>query len=437
MKTKTKRIDKRYLFRRGAVWYVSARAANGKRLVQSTGTDDLDAAREYRDRILHPMKLKNERDRVVALQAQLGSIDQQLQRIKDSEAATTLSAGWQAYLDQQARPDSGPSTLEQYERLFEAFAAWMEANHPDVVEMRHVTQDHADEYAAQLQSRVSSGTFNRTLNVLSLVWRVLDRAARLAGVNPWKGITRKRHAAHSRRELTLAELQAVCSAATGEMRLLLALGVYAGLRLADAALLEWGSVDMVRRILSVIPVKTARRTQKRITVPIHPALLALLAETPEHRRKGHVMPGLAKRYWQYAGALSKDVIKLFQSCGITTTVKVAGSTRGRPECGFHSLRHSFVSLCAASGVPQSVVQALVGHGSPSMTMHYTHVGTEAAQNAVSLLPDVTGGTTPPPATDGQEGAILAVLEGLQGLDVTALNRVIQAAQELIGKETAQ
>ena len=430
MKAKNKRIDKRYLFRRGAVWYVSARDANGKRLVQSTGEEDLDAAREYRDRILHPAKLKSERDRMVALQAQLGSIDQQLQRIKDSEKALTLSAGWQAYLDQQTRPDSGPSTLSQYEGWFESFARWMEADHADVIEMRHVTQDHADEYAADLQSRVSATTFNRTLNALSLVWRVLDRAARLT-VNPWKQITRKRHAAHSRRELTLAELQAVCSAATGETRLLLALGVYAGLRLADAALLEWGSVDMVRRILSVIPVKTARRTQKRITVPIHPALLALLAETPEHWRKGYVMPGLAKRYWQYAAALSKDVIELFESCGITTTVKVAGSTRGRPECGFHSLRHSFVSLCAASGVPQSVVQSLVGHGSPSMTMHYTHVGTEAAQNAVAMLPDVTSGTTPPPATGGREGAITAVLEGLQGLDVTALNRVIQAAQALI------
>ena len=436
MKTKTKRIDKRYLFRRGAVWYVSARAANGTRLVQSTGTDDLDAAREYRDRILHPTKLKNERDRVVALQAQLGSIDQQLQRIKDSEAATTLSAGWQAYLDQQTRPDSGPATLSQYEGWFEAFAAWMEANHRDVKEMRHVTQDHADEYAADLQRRVSATTFNRTLNALSLVWRVLDRAARLT-VNPWKQITRKRFAVHSRRELTLAELQAVCAAATGEMRLLLALGIYAGLRLADAALIDWGSVDMVRRFLSLIPVKTARRTAKRITVPIHPSLLALLAETPEERRKGYVMPGLAERYGQYAAALSKDVAKLFEGCGITTTVKVAGSTRGRPECGYHSLRHSFVSLCAASGVPQSVVQALVGHGSPSMTAHYTHVGTEAAQNAVAMLPDVTNGTTPPPATDGQEGAILAVLEGLQGLDVPALNRVIQAAQELIGKETAQ
>jgi integrase len=358
-----------------------------------------------------------------------------LERIKDAVPSVTVSAGWQAYLDQQNRPDSGPSTLTQYEGWFEAFARWMDATHPKVIEVRHVTQDHADEYAAHLQSLVSATTFNRTVNALSLVWRVLEKPARLT-VNPWKSITRKRYAVHSRRELTLAELQAVCSAATGEMRLLLALGVYAGLRLADAALLEWGSVDMVRRILSVIPVKTARRTQKRITVPIHPALLALLAETPEHRRKGYVMPGLAKRYWQYAGALSKDVIKLFQSCGITTTVKVAGSTRGRPECGFHSLRHSFVSLCAASGVPQSVVQALVGHGSPSMTMHYTHVGTEAAQNAVSLLPDVTGGTTPPPATDGQEGAILAVLEGLQGLDVPALNRVIQAAQDLVKESEA-
>jgi integrase len=436
MKTKTKkRIDSKYLFRRGAVWYVSGRDMNGKRIVQSTGTADLEEAREVRDRIMHPAKLKNERDRVAALQAQLGSIDQQLERIKDAVPSVTVSAGWQAYLDQQNRPDSGPSTLTQYEGWFEAFARWMDATHPKVIEVRHVTQDHADEYAAHLQSLVSATTFNRTVNALSLVWRVLEKPARLT-VNPWKSITRKRYAVHSRRELTLAELQAVCSAATGEMRLLLALGVYAGLRLADAALLEWGSVDMVRRILSVIPVKTARRTQKRITVPIHPALLALLAETPEHRRKGYVMPGLAKRYWQYAGALSKDVIKLFQSCGITTTVKVAGSTRGRPECGFHSLRHSFVSLCAASGVPQSVVQALVGHGSPSMTMHYTHVGTEAAQNAVSLLPDVTGGTTPPPATDGQEGAILAVLEGLQGLDVPALNRVIQAAQDLVKESEA-
>jgi hypothetical protein len=49
---------------------------------------------------------------------------------------------------------------------------------------------------------------------------------------------------------------------------------------------------------------------------------------------------------------------------------------------------------------------------------------------------VTNGTTPPPATDGQEGAILAVLEGLQGLDVPALNRVIQAAQDLVKESEA-
>jgi len=438
MKTKTKkRIDSKYLFRRGAVWYVSGRDMNGKRIVQSTGTADLEEAREVRDRIMHPAKLKNERDRVVALQAQLGSIDQQLQRIKDSEAATTLSAGWQAYLDQQNRPDSGPSTLSQYEGWFEAFARWMDATHPKVIEVRHVTQDHADEYAAHLQSLVSATTFNRTVNALSLVWRVLEKPARLT-VNPWKSITRKRYAVHSRRELTIEELQRVCTAASGEMRLLLAVGIYSGLRLGDAALLQWRDVDMVRRFLSLIPAKTARRTAKRITVPIHPSLLAMLAEIPKHRRKGYVMPELAERYQQYAAALSKDVAKLFESAGITTTAKVAGSKRGRPECGYHSLRHTFVSLCAAGGVPQSVVQSLVGHGSPAMTMHYTHINALAAQNAVAMLPDVTGAPTPPPEADGREGAILAVLEGLRKLDVEGLNRVIQEARGLIGtKEVAQ
>ena len=140
--------------------------------------------------------------------------------------------------------------------------------------------------------------------MLSLVWRA-RQSGTVRGESS-EGDHAEGHAAHSRRELTLAELQAVCSAATGEMRLLLALGVYAGLRLADAALLEWGSVDMVRRILSVIPVKTARRTQKRITVPIHPALLALLAETPEHRRKGYVMPDRRNAIGSTPHALSKD-----------------------------------------------------------------------------------------------------------------------------------
>jgi integrase len=55
------------------------------------------------------------------------------------------------------------------------------------------------------------------------------------------------------------------------------------------------------------------------------------------------------------------------------------------KVGFHSLRHTYVSLQAERGIPQSTVQAIVGHGSPAMTVHYTHITDKAAEMATLPL----------------------------------------------------
>ena len=60
-----------------------------------------------------------------------------------------------------------------------------------------------------------------------------------------------------------------------------------------------------------------------------------------------------------------------------------------PEVGFHSLRHTYVSLHAERGTPQAVVQAIGGHGTPSMTTHYTHIGEETARRVAGVL-DISG-----------------------------------------------
>ncbi len=436
MATKKQKADTKNLLLRGDVWYVQKRMQDGKMMVKSTRTDDLSVAQAVRDRMLEPLTLSSERARLSAVQAAIGIVDQRLDQIADVVPATSVRHGWQAYLDQQNRPDSGPSTLSQYEGWFEAFARWMKSKHPDTHELRHVTQEHADQYAGHLQKQVAATTFNRTINSLSLVWRVLEKTARLTS-NPWKQITRKRFAVHSRRELTIEELGRVCAAATGETRTLVALGVYCGLRLGDAALLSWSDVDTIKGVVSLVPQKTARRSQKRVTLPMHPVLLNMLNGAT--KRTGYVMPGIADRYQQYEGALSRDITDLFEGVGIETRSKVDGSNRSRPDCGFHSLRHTFVSLCAAGGVPQSVVQSLVGHGSPAMTAHYTHVSTEAARRAVGLLPDVTGPTpttaATPPAT-GTAGGLDAVLDGLRTLDGAGLQAVLSETKRLIKKGVA-
>ena len=81
------------------------------------------------------------------------------------------------------------------------------------------------------------------------------------------------------------------------------------------------------------------------------------------------------------------------------------------EVGFHSLRHSFVSLCRQSNAPLAVVEAIVGHSNPAMTRHYTHVGAVAADAAVALLPAI-GATSkaaksPRPAASAKTAAGLA------------------------------
>jgi integrase len=60
--------------------------------------------------------------------------------------------------------------------------------------------------------------------------------------------------------------------------------------------------------------------------------------------------------------------------------------RQRNELSFHCLRHTAVTLLKEAGVPQAVTMALIGHDSPEISQHYTHVGDEALKKACATLP---------------------------------------------------
>ena len=140
--------------------------------------------------------------------------------------------------------------------------------------------------------------------------------------------------------LTPGELRKVCQAATGSLRYMIGLGLYTGMRLGDVVTLRWDAVHADQGSIEITPMKT-RRLNKKVRLPIHPVL-----ERPanEHRKRAIV------------------------------------------RVGFHSLRHSFVSLCAAHRVPQVAIMELVGHGSPAMTALYSHAGDEQKAKAIAALP---------------------------------------------------
>lgn len=321
---------------------------------------------------------------------------------------------WEAYekTPRTMRPDSGKGTMQQYGFQWGRFERWVTSKHPEVVTLKDVTEDHASAYAADLQAAGLSGaTVNKHIALLKLVFRILKKQAGLT-LDPWEGMRPAKHRPQGRRELTVPELRRVCETAQGEMRLLLALGIYTGMRLADCAALRWDAIDPEQGVIMVTPVKTSHTSGRQIRVPIHATLREMLRNTPVEGE--YILPETAATYEGRRDTITDRVQRLFWNNGIDCHARgtgqqierdaagnpvrdekgrvkmVATGKRAIVSVGFHSLRHSFVSLCRAGGVPLSVVESLVGHSNPNMTRLYTHTGGGEADKAVKSLPSFTG-----------------------------------------------
>jgi integrase len=415
---------------------------DGKVTDISTGTTKKREAEAFRLDRLAAFTLQGKSEQLQAVAAQLADTETKLARIHAEENPPLLIRdAWRTFENSLTRPDSGPGTLENYANHWKLFSKWLAANHPDAVYVRDVTAEVAAAYAGYLlrERKVTANTFNKHVRLLDLVFRVVSKEARLVA-NPWARdvITRKTVVSNSRRELTVDELWKVCTDATGELRLLLAIGIYTGLRRGDCATLRWGEVDLIRQRIVRVPSKTGRRHPVPVTISIHPTLLAMLAIVPAEGRGEYVLPETAEKYRKNQRELTRDIQDHFKSCGIllhqpgTGMKRIQKTVKGKTsyesagnravvEVGFHSLRHTFVSLCREGNVPLAVVEKLVGHSNPAMTRHYTHVSEQAQQDAMRCLPDVMAADpmqTPAPVPANDASAILerirALVEGMNG-----------------------
>ena len=381
------------LERRGAIWRARW-TVDGRTYTRSTGTSDRREAEKRLAEFVHPFQCGTEAERLEALAAKVQGVRGEIKAYEDALPATALAAAFGAYRENLSRPNRAhDATMANYERHATEFVRWMAEHHPSVVEMRGVTPEHAREFAAALSRRVGANTYNKHITLYRSMWEHLAESARL-DCNPWKSIRKRESDGIRKRELSAEELRRVCSAATGELRTLFAVGIYTGLRLGDCARLAWDAVDMAGGSVRVCTHKTGQE----VRVPMFPALAAVLSETPERKRVGRVMPGLAADYERDPSSVSKRVQRVFDSCGIETAGEKRGASgRSAVRVGFHSVRHAFVSELLNRGVPVALVQSMVGHASREMTMHYFHENAEALRAAVNVLPDLIGAPRPLPS----------------------------------------
>jgi integrase len=391
---------------------------------QGNPVTDREQAEAERKRIMAPYQTGDHAETLRALQARIQDANAaHVQAVDEATPPLRIKDVWQAYLVAPERPDSGPLTLEQYEGHWKRFEKWISAAHSGVEYLRDVTGAIAAEYAGDLsKAKLSGNRFNKHISFLRLCFRALGDIARIT-INPFEKIKRKNQRPHSRRELTIPELTDILAHADGDLALLLYLGATTGLRLGDCCTLTWGEVDLVRGIIRRIPNKTAKNG-KPVVVGIPSALHRLLDGRHGRRRTGYVLPALAEQYRRDPTIITNAVKDHVLNCGIDVHSPLTGSrikrkadgtperdndnniiieSTGKPavvDVGFHSLRHTWVSMHAAVGTPGAVIQATVGHANPAMTAHYTHVSEITARDVAKALPAFAGNLThlePPPA----------------------------------------
>ncbi len=383
-----------------AVWTV-----DGKTFRRSTGTPKITEAREKLKEFIAPYRLRLDarKDAKAArvaggegFVATAKALEEAARgkRVEAGRKAVPLSKAWELFNSSPRRNPVVPGLNKTYETRFGAFLTWAKENRPGMNGLADVDAEAVDAFMRDLRPKVSPKTYNDYRSLFAQMWTILDVDAGLDGANPWKEIKPLPKETHVRRELTAEELQRVVGPLEGEMRILFAIGIYTGLRLGDAVNLSWGAVDLVRGFIQWIPRKTAKHGTV-VRIPLFPALAAILAETPERKRQGLILPKLAEEYGRSRRYTSERVQRVFAKAGIETqgdtgrsNPKNKGTTRKAVEVGFHSLRHTFVSLCANAGVPLHLVQAIVGHSQVAMTTHYFHVSDDALRGAVKALPDV-------------------------------------------------
>jgi integrase len=163
---------------------------------------------------------------------------------------------------------------------------------------------------------------------------------------------------------------------------------YSGLRLGDAANLQFKHIDLVSGI-KTIRVQQGK-TGAEIVIAIHPALEDFLLSLPAPKTdEAFLFPAFAQRI---VSPLSKYFRKIMERAHIEQHVirerSESGSGRSVNALSFHSLRHSFTSILANAGVPEETRMLLTGHTERATHQRYTHHELQRLRDAVAVLPRI-------------------------------------------------
>ncbi len=283
------------------------------------------------------------------------------------------------------------------------------------VPMGLLRPSHVQAWVSSMQSAGLARSTTRTrLNYVSMALRAAV-ADRVIAHDPSARI-RPPRARRAEAAMTLpepAQVRAALGVADELFAPFLAVCAFAGLRLGEAAGLQLGDVDFMRRVLRVRrQVQGATRSTAHLVppkndserdVPVPGALLQILSE--HVRARGLAEPGQA---------LFRDVDgHLFNRNSAAHLWRGVRSRVSLDACTLHDLRHFYASGLIAGGLDVVAVQRALGHSSPTITLGvYAHLWPSAEDRTRAAAADLAGEVLAAAADRVRTGGVAAQVSGL-------------------------
>ena len=377
------------------------------------------------------------------------------------QVATTRAADlWDMYLKSPNYRQTSKPMTDMKEKTWSRFCDWLASK--GVTMAADITNMLAGEYLADYGDSVSNRTFNGTLTTLRSIIHEVGKNAGLPD-NPFDGIKRRTLETVSRREFTAEQVKQIFDGFKNgffyktkvsrlgkgrvreefetiaqytplfadEMEVLLLLCCYTGADGECGCLMEWSGVDLEGDSITYIRYKTRKKRRKIITIPkIHADLRKALIRAQTWRIDGnpYILPNVAERYQRNRYGIQKDVQKIIRlALGVETTEKSENThtqrALGASIYSLHSFRHTFASFAINAGVSMAVIQEILGHGSPIVTKHYSHISDETKAKAIAALPEIEQAEEPKDITD--EATRMKCKDMIDALPIEAVREIME------------
>jgi len=177
------------------------------------------------------------------------------------------------------------------------------------------------------------------------------------------------------RFLSAEEIGKVLAAARPDVRPMLQLLMFSGIRKGELRHMEWDDIDFENRLLHVRPKDTWRpKTANSVrTIPLCEPAIGALQMARERAEKRSVKSSLV--FPGRKGPLTDIRASLNGAC----------ERAGVPHIHVHGLRHTFGSQMGMAGADPFAIMKALGHSDLQMTMHYVSLGKSHIREQVEKL----------------------------------------------------